>query len=876
MYNPAFEKTRRKIVERRMLTLREVGEATAAARNSKAFWSSVINGFNFNEWDTPFLLLYSITDDTDDESPSTHSGATFNGGTCHLEGSLGVPAGHPAAPEMVDLRASGEGYTPYFRQALASFSPILLNTSDGSLPEFLVASLDARGFKEPTRSVVICPIVPTTGEAVYGFLILGINPRRPYDDEYVLFVQLLSRQLATSLASVVLFEEEIKRGQKAARRAAMDHYALSKELAVRTQEAQESEKKLSRMAALAPVGLFTADERGMLTFCNEALCAIIGKTRSEMQDWISFVREEDSRVAKEYWHTVIVERKPASAEFRFQQSWQGKNGESGELWVLATGYPEDIDTGSPTGSVGTITDISQQKWAEGLQKQRMEEAQEQKRQQENFIDTTSHEMRNPLSAIFQCADQISLAMAEYCVEEGGDVTMPVATAESVADAAQTISLCAQHQKRIVDDVLTVSKLDSALLIITPVAIQPVKIVQRAMKMFRNELDSNDIRLTFDIDDSYDQLNVDWVKLDPSRLLQILINLMTNAIKFTSPELTRTITVTIGASNIRPSETRSGSVHYVPCRTPRQGSTMQGDWGDGEEIFMNFAVMDTGRGLSPDEIKLLFLRFSQTTPKTHVQYGGSGLGLFISRELTELQGGEIGVASESGKGSTFAFYIVGRRSEPPENEIYDPTGGMLMKSSSGLGGRPSAQSTARSSDEQVVMVSTNASSPAKTKARRRPAGSSSETQKPVAGTESSANLQSPPIRVLVVEDNLVNQRVLQRQLQTQGCFATVAGHGVECIEMLKNTVHWKGKEKTGTELDLILMDLEMPVMDGMTCAEEIRKLEREGVLGGHVPIICVTANARDQQIQAALDAGMVCHLPLLFPSLMMASHYGDMA
>jgi hypothetical protein len=104
------------------------------------------------------------------------------------------------------------------------------------------------------------------------------------------------------------------------------------------------------------------------------------------------------------------------------------------------------------------------------------------------------------------------------------------------------------------------------------------------------------------------------------------------------------------------------------RAKRTDQTTGPDWGDGEEIFLEFAVQDTGRGLTPEEKKLLFQRFSQASPRTHVQYGGSGLGLFISRELTELQGGEIGVSSEAGKGSTFAFYVKCRRSSEPQESL----------------------------------------------------------------------------------------------------------------------------------------------------------------------------------------------------------------
>jgi hypothetical protein len=91
-----------------------------------------------------------------------------------------------------------------------------------------------------------------------------------------------------------------------------------------------------------------------------------------------------------------------------------------------------------------------------------------------------------------------------------------------------------------------------------------------------------------------------------------------------------------------------------------------DWGEGDQIYIQFAVKDTGRGLTVEEKKMLFMRFSQASPRTHIQYGGSGLGLFISRELTELQGGEIGVSSVAGEGSTFAFYVRARRSTKPSD------------------------------------------------------------------------------------------------------------------------------------------------------------------------------------------------------------------
>jgi hypothetical protein len=149
---------------------------------------------------------------------------------------------------------------------------------------------------------------------------------------------------------------------------------------------------------------------------------------------------------------------------------------------------------------------------------------------------------------------------------------------------------------------------------------------------------------------------------------VLINLTTNAIKFTTTETSRTIKVILSASTDRPSVSKTSRVNFFPSRSKRTDQTLGPDWGDGQEIYLEFAVQDTGRGLNAEEMKLLFQRFSQASPRTHVQYGGSGLGLFISRELTELQGGEIGVSSEAGRGSTFAFYVKCRKTTEPTDVI----------------------------------------------------------------------------------------------------------------------------------------------------------------------------------------------------------------
>ena len=253
-----------------------------------------------------------------------------------------------------------------------------------------------------------------------------------------------------------------------------------------------------------------------------------------------------------------------------------------------------------------------------------------------------------------------------------------------------------------------------------------------------------------------------------------------------------------------------------------------EWGDGEVVYIHFAVQDTGKGLTEAEKKLLFQRFSQASPRTHITYGGSGLGLFISRELVELQGGEIGVSSESGKGSTFAFYVKARRSSAPANDSED---GLLEYASSRKG---SAKSLRASNIRMEAGL--NSALPSRQNSLSR---SASET-----------------LKVLIVEDNLVNQKVLAKQLRNAGCVVYLANHGGEAIERVKESQFWRGREADGLDIQVILMDLEMPVMDGTTAARKIREMQLAGDLVRHIPLIAVTANAREEQIKVTLEAGIV--------------------
>ena len=196
-----------------------------------------------------------------------------------------------------------------------------------------------------------------------------------------------------------------------------------------------------------------------------------------------------------------------------------------------------------------------------------------------------------------------------------------------------------------------------------------------------------------------------------------------------------------------------------------------------------------------------------------------MGLFIARLLSRLQGGEIGVKSKTGQGSAFAFYIKIRRAETPHGKDVHTT----------------------VPEHNLPVGTANPNSPSVHPLRPKPCSD---------------------FMILIVEDNLVNQRVLSKQLRNLGFIVEIANNGQESIDFLKRTIFWSdgsdGSDPSDQErlpLTLILMDIEMPIMNGTEATRQIRSLTASGHIRHRVPIIAITANARSEQISEARESGM---------------------
>lgn len=768
-YNTVYESTFRVLHDRRRKVLDLITALPGSSVSS--IFQRVVEVLETDALDVPMMIIYSADEMT---VP----------GTCQLtlKSSIGVPAHHLFAPAQAELHQSKEALFALFRKARTRDTPLVVQTDDECLNNAgtsLLSGLEWTGFGEPSKEIIVAPLA--NGSRLFGFIVFGTNPRREYGVNCQQFFSDIVQQLLGKLNSAISTEEAKAREQSLVRNLA------------------ESERRIRHMARHAPVGLVYMSLAGTIMWANDQYYDILGISKETAATSMSFldVYEKDSlEEAGLLWSQLVGGKASASGELKLKRLFAPPSGPEEHACVLGHGFPLKED-GKVKYIMWFFTDVSRLKWAESVQSLNAAAAREAKRQQELFIDMTSHELRNPLGAIMQCAELIASSLMRTETRD----TLQVVR-ENV-DAAETILACTNHQKRIIDDVLLLSRLESHMLSITPVDTNIETIVTNAERMFRGECKQDDIHFTVEEHRSLVDLEIKSVMCDPSRLLQIIINILGNGVRYVRAESKRELHLTYGAAKtISEVHSSNPGVKWCPSLKTSEDLTLSPEWGHGRPLYLFFSIRDSGPGLKPQEIDRLFQRFSQTTTRTHIKYGGSGLGLYISRELAEKQGGEIGVASTIGQGATFSFFVKTRRAE---------------------GRRISA----------VPLI-------------HRP--------RPLANGETSGKPSKQTLNVLLTEDNLVNQKFLKRGLEMNDCAVHVANNGLEALKCLKESNRWKGNDE-GVHLDVILMDWEMPILDGLATSKRIRELETLGDITRHIPIIAITANARSEQIQKALDAGM---------------------
>jgi PAS domain-containing protein len=341
-----------------MQLLRYLGECMNATRTVKEFWGRVLDGLAHNDYDVPFALLYSVVDSDDsDGNFQCSDGTPISTKACVLEGSIGVPRGHPISPDWFCLEESDEALIPAIREAVRTLEPRMLRTRDGTLPKALLEGIEWKGYKEPCREAMILPLRPTNADNVCALLLLGINPRRAYDHEYASFTAMLNRQIATSLASVLLFEGEVLKSKHAAELATQQREQLSQQLQLQT-------SRMRRMTELSPLGMFLYDPEGLLLEANDRYYEMTGIPREESRvPWYSsgMMADASQITAKEMWDYMVRELKATSREVQFRNTKirpRSLSGEPIEYWAMVSGQPELSPDGQLISIMGSCTDIS--------------------------------------------------------------------------------------------------------------------------------------------------------------------------------------------------------------------------------------------------------------------------------------------------------------------------------------------------------------------------------------------------------------------------------------------------------------------------------------------------------------------------------------
>lgn len=505
---------------------------------------------------------------------------------------------------------------------------------------------------------------------------------------------------------------------------------------IKAEEAlKESERRYRELADLLPQTVYELDAKGNVVFVNSFGLETFGYTRADLKKGVHFLEvvtpEDRKRIEENFRRSFEQSFRPwpYSQEYRMLR----KNGST----FPAVVYPAQIiREGKVIGQRGIISDISEHKRAEEAMRLAKEAALESARVKSEFLANMSHEIRTPMNAV--------IGLTGLLLDSDLDAEQ--------REWIETIRNSGDALLSTINDILDFSKIESGRMGLERQAFDLRKFVEASCDLIAASATEKGLNLDCRIEEIVPVVIIS----DPTRLRQILVNLLGNAVKFTEKG---DVTLTVDAVQ----------------------------WDDGRfELY--FAVKDTGIGIPQGELDKLFQSFSQGDMSTTRKYGGTGLGLAISKRLVEIMGGKIWFDSEEGKGSTFHFTV------PVE-----------------------ASSLHLQSVEE---------SPVKAQG-----GSQFNAQSKVCSN----------MRILLAEDNVVNKKVMQQMLKKLGYETDLAANGIEVLEALK-------KQK----YDLVLMDIQMPEMDGLEAATQIRRTLTENE---RPVIIALTACAMEGDRERCLDAGM---------------------
>ncbi len=452
--------------------------------------------------------------------------------------------------------------------------------------------------------------------------------------------------------------------------------------------------------------------------------------RVPFSDWVAMVSENDRERAIEHFKRFTTDGDESSIVFDIVTA----KGNRKTIHASATIERDQFD--DSVKLIGINKDITKQTQYENALKEAKDASEQASRTKSEFVANMSHEIRTPMNAIIGL-----LALLRK-----------TSLTEKQIDYVSKSDLAARSLLRILNDILDLSKIEAGKLDIDPHPFNLHDLAGNVASLLSTSIEKKELELRIDVDPALPK----FVTLDSYRLQQILINLAGNAIKFTTKG-------------------------YVAIKLSLDKTS---------DHILHVEVVDTGIGIAKDKHASVFEAFNQAETSTVRAFGGTGLGLVISKTLVELMGGEISLESIEGSGSTFKFYV-------PFIDGCDES---------------SCSSQGQQDSDHVLTY--------------------------------EKRLQD--VTILLVEDNPINRLVARESLEAEGATILTAENGEQAVAAVK---------ESGAVIDVVLMDVQMPIMDGYTATKEIRALKSFS----DIPIIAMTANALLSDKKAAAQAGMDDHI-----------------
>jgi PAS domain S-box-containing protein len=629
---------------------------------------------------------------------------------------------------------------------------------------------------------------------------------------------------------------------------------------------RRSEERYRRIVETTPDGYYEVDVNGNYTFFNDAMCDLLGYSKTEMSgmNHRSYLDEANSQKLQNVINQVYRTGESVKA-----LDWTYTRRDGSERYAESSITLITDSKGQPTGFGGFMRDTTERRQAEVLRQAKMA-AETANREKSRFLANMSHEIRTPLNSIIGLIEL--MLETDLRPDQREDLDVVISSAYALL--------------ALINNLLDFSKIEAGKFELENAPFDLRDFMKDTVRMMAMRTQTKGLELSYRVSPETPHRLVG----DPDRLRQILLNLIENAVKFTDEG---EVVVYVASDKLTDSEAN-----------------------------LRFSVEDTGIGIAGDKQESIFNAFKQVDAKIASRYGGTGLGLAVSSQLVKLMGGKFAVSSKTGQGSRFEFtadfkrVLNGRRVREPADvdlrgmkilvvddnattrriikEMLDEWQ-MEIKFASNSEEARQVLTGDGASDKPVDLVLIDSDMPGsdgftlarwikdqklenlrmimmltfphlKRKTEFQPLGVKASVIKPlnpsevlnalqVALDKKAPGAEQPPkvvkaklktlarsLKILVAEDTPFNQTFILRLLEKNGFHTILVENGHQAVERFKTD-----------PVDAILMDVQMPEMDGFEATRQIRKLETQK--GGHIPIIAMTAYATEGDRERCLAAGM---------------------